>query len=85
MSINNYVLSIGDRLLHDHGMEQDNFAADALAASGDCFVTLATQLDELTHHHVSTAQHPVLEDMVRTLLYLQRHYAVVKKPSNYRQ
>lgn len=85
MSINDYILSMRDRLLHDHAIEQDNFAIDALAASGDCFVTLASQLDELTHQQMSTAQHPQLEDMVRTLLYLQRHYAVVKKPANYRQ
>jgi hypothetical protein len=83
--LNNYILPIHDRLLHDRGPKSDNFAVDALAASGDFFITLATQLDELTRVSDTTAHNPVLEDMIRTLIYMQRHYAIAKKRPNYRQ
>jgi ABC-type transporter Mla subunit MlaD len=69
----------------DHDINQTSAVIDSLAASGDCFVTLATQLDDLTHQQASTTHNPLLEEIIRTLLYLQRHYQVVKKPANYRQ
>lgn len=80
-----YIIPLHDRFLYDHNAKADGYAADALAASGDLFITLATQLDELTHAADSTRCNLVLEDIIRTLIYLQRHYAVVKKPANYRQ
>lgn len=83
MANDDYTFLMSDRMLHD--IDLTSAAADALAVSGDCFVTLATQLDELTHQQASTAHNPKIEDIIRTLLYLQRHYAVVKKPANYRQ
>lgn len=81
----NYSLVNSARLLHDHGTMPDNFAVEALAASGDFFITLATQLDELTHANDKTTHNPILEDMIRTLIYMQRHYEVAKKQPNYRQ
>ena len=80
-----YVIPLHDRFLHDHSSHEGSYAADVLAASGDLFITLATQLDELTHLADTTRRNPVLEDMIRTLIYLQRHYEVVKKQANYRQ
>jgi len=55
---------------------QQQADVDALVASGDGFITLATQLDA----------HPAeVEEVIRVLLYLQRHYSIVKKQPNFRQ
>lgn len=58
---------------------------DALVSSGDCFVTLATQLDELTHIGLGSRVDLTLEQVVSTLMYLQRNYQLGKKPADYRQ
>ncbi len=60
---------------------------DALVASGDCFVTLATNIDEVTDllGADATITHPQLNKLASTLLYLQRHYQIKRKPSEYRQ
>lgn len=52
---NNYKLNgANDLLLHDHEALTDPTPIDALVASGDCFVTLATQLDAMTHDESHT-------------------------------
>ncbi len=81
----NYLITLRDRFLHDRGSMSESFQVDALAASGDLFITFATRLDELTHMKDAARLNPILEDIIRTLIYLQQHYAVVKKPANYRQ
>lgn len=57
-------------------------AVQALVASGDCFVTLATIVDEAAEatapdSHISSQ----LEKVTATLLYLQRHYEIRRKPA----
>lgn len=79
-----YSLELETRYLHD-GSEDTALKVDALAASGDCFITVATELDALTHAALPESVRLKLEDTIRTLLYLQRNYAVVKKQSDYRQ
>jgi hypothetical protein len=75
------------QLLHDEASPQERMALDALVASGDCFITLATKLDTLIEALKEADQtiQPELERLVADLLYLQRHYQIVKKQSNYRQ
>jgi hypothetical protein len=61
--------------------EERNLETDALVASGDCFVTLATVLDQL-HHDLAAANaatQPELEKVISTLLYLQRHYTIARQ------
>jgi hypothetical protein len=74
-------LFVGDRA------DSHNLEVDALVASGDCFVTLATVLDQLHHSLEAAADHtlPELEKVIRTLLYLQRHYTITRQHPNYRQ
>ncbi len=68
-------------LFHDYVDDSANMDMDALVASGDCFVTLASQLDEITELMESEPEvvKPQLEQIVRTLLYLQRLYKPVRK------
>ena len=55
-------------------------ADDALAASGDCFVTVATRLDKLAQSlEQDSVEQIEIEHIVRSLLYLQDHYAVIAK------
>jgi len=81
----------------DHGLTihdyADNFAdmgsskesqhldSDALVASGDYFVTLATSLDHLSQGLAKRKQpeHVALERTINELLYLQRNYQIIKK------
>ena len=54
--------------------------ADAMAASGDYFVTLATRLDKLAQGlPQDSAEQIELEHQVQTLLYLQDRYDIVAK------
>lgn len=54
--------------------------ADALAASGDYFMVLATRLDLLAQTlPQDSAEQIEVEHLINTLFYLQRHYAVVPK------
>ncbi|MGC1177266.1 MAG: hypothetical protein WA843_04305 [Candidatus Saccharimonadales bacterium] len=71
------------KLLRDHPDDSDYLEIEALVASGDCLITLATELDglNLTQH----VAHPQVEKVIRTLLYLQRHYKLARKPSEHRQ
>ncbi|MDB5185020.1 MAG: hypothetical protein JWN38_828 [Candidatus Saccharibacteria bacterium] len=81
-----YNLSDAIRLLRDSEVPERNMTIDALVASGDCFITIATALDQYAHLHASGQTVPAeLEDAITTLLYLQRNYRAVRKPSDYRQ
>lgn len=74
---NNYTITSNDASMHDIG---DNLETGALVASGDCFVTLATQLDELAHDQVAPEDlRSKLEAITKTLIDLQRQYKIVKK------
>jgi hypothetical protein len=74
------------QLLHDYDDTQ-HLDIDALVASGDCFITLATVLDDSTKHLQAdnVLALPQIEKTINTLLYLQRHYQVIRKRSEYRQ
>ncbi|MDB5175626.1 MAG: hypothetical protein JWM81_484 [Candidatus Saccharibacteria bacterium] len=76
-----------DSVLHDIEQSGRDMAIDALVASQDCHIMLATALDQYVHNHFgANDQLPgELEDVIRTLLYLQRHYSLVSKKSDYRQ
>lgn len=56
---------------------------DALVASGDCFVALATILDQVDEALVRNGigPQPELEKVISNLLYLQRYYRLSKKSS----
>lgn len=96
MSSITYSLSFADHLL-SHGPGRTRLMRDfidenpegvgALVASGDCFITLATTLDEVVETLSSADEiaRPQLERLVRTLLYLQRHYKITRKTPDYRQ
>jgi hypothetical protein len=63
------------------GVDKREFnQADAQAASGDYFVTLATRLDMLGQAMPrDSAEQIEIENLVTTLFYLQKHYRVVAK------
>ncbi len=66
-------------LVHDAEMHLDQMQVEALAASGDCFVTLATEIDRISElvGQASTEHLRLeLEKLARILLYLQQHYKV---------
>ena len=53
---------------------------DAMAASGDCFITLATRLDKVAQGLPQDSSEQIeLENLVKTLFYLQDNYDVVSK------
>jgi hypothetical protein len=78
-----------DLLLHDYADDLANMGsgkirrleADALVASGDYFVTLATALDQISQFLTERDQpeHLQLEHDINDLLYLQRNYRINKK------
>jgi hypothetical protein len=74
------------RLLRD-GADYDRLDIDALVASGDCFITLATTLDDCTRFldRKDSVALPQIEKTISLLMYLQRHYRVVRKRSEYYQ
>lgn len=73
----NYAITGNDSRVHDIG---DNLETGALVASGDCFITLATQLDELAHGDLADREMRVkLEAITKTLMELQHNYMIVKK------
>ncbi len=80
------VLSHGPSLLSGAGWVNDlddsrEFTeADALAASGDYFMVLATKLDLLAQSlPLDSAEQIEIEHIVTTLFYIEQHYAVVAK------
>lgn len=53
---------------------------DAMAASGDYFITLATRLDKLSQGlSQDSAEQIEIEHLVQTLFYMQEHYELVAK------
>jgi hypothetical protein len=75
------------RLFQDISTKPAQLEIDAWVASGDIFAMLATALDAVSGLLTADkkAVHPQLEHQINTLLYLQRHYSVVRKQSDYRQ
>jgi hypothetical protein len=73
-------VSLPTALLHDLDVNPDNLVIQALVASGDCFEMIASNLDQISRSlsNDSPLQFQ-LEHTIRTLLYLQRHYKVIKK------
>lgn len=74
--------SNGGGLVQDVDDQPNAMLVESLVASGDCFVTLATESDKISelltkpsNKHVSLE----LDKLTRMLLYLQQHYKVVKK------
>jgi hypothetical protein len=67
-------------LLHDLDTNPDNLVIEALAASGDCFEMIASNLDQISRN--IPENNPMqfqLEHTIRILLYLQHHYKIVRK------
>jgi len=61
------------------GTPQD-LAVRALVASGDCFEMLGSSLDQISRRlKDSDPNQAELEYLIRTLLYLQRHYKITKR------
>ena len=86
MTNSSYHITNTPQLLHDYEEVSNPDNVHALVASGDCFITLATRLDDIVKNpDTGTVDHVALEDIIRTLIYLQRHYAVVKQQPNHRQ
>ena len=53
---------------------------DAMAASGDCFITLATQLDKIAQGLPQNSSEQIeLENMVQVLFYLQDNWQLAVK------
>jgi len=62
------------------GEVRDFNIIDAMAASGDYFITLATRLDKLAQGMPQdSAEQIELEHLIKTLFYMQEHYALVAK------
>lgn len=74
-------------LLQDLSGKLRTMEIDAQAASGDIFVMLATAVDAVSGQLTTDKPivHPQLQKIAETLIYLQRHYQVSRKPSDYRQ
>lgn len=68
--------------LHDLPQDAAKLRLQALVASGDYFETLAARLEQVAAvlPEVSVEQHQ-LQEAVSQLLYLQREYAITKKPT----
>jgi len=97
MSADTYQLLPSDTILHDGTplrsllRDYDNdckrLDVETMVASGDCLITLATSLDDSTKL-LQDDDAPALaqiEITISTLLYLQHHYRLVRKRSEYRQ
>jgi hypothetical protein len=96
MSSGKYRVTTRDRVL-THGRQPlqllrddadyDRLDVDALVASGDCFITLATSLDDSTKFLKSadSVALPQIEKAISVLMYLQRHYRIIRKRSEYYQ
>lgn len=67
-------------VLHDMADKREFNQADALAASGDFFIMMATKLDMLAQSMPRDSGEQIeLENLIQTLFYLQKHYKVVAK------
>lgn len=72
----------GNGLVHDAELQLDQLQVEALVASGDCFVTLATEVDKISDMlNDIDPKHTALEleKLTRILLYLQQHYEIKPK------
>lgn len=69
------------QMVRDDDAAYNQLDVEALVASGDCFVTIATSLDDCTKLLAPTETDalPQIEKAISVLLYLQRHYKVVRK------
>jgi hypothetical protein len=90
MSDKPYRLAVGAQKLLLHDSDDEDRARqdiDALVASGDCFITIATSLDDSTKHLKATDSKalPQIEGAIRVLMHLQRHYRIVRKHAEYKQ
>ncbi len=66
--------------VHDIADGREYIEADALAASGDYFMVLATKLDLLAQSLPRDSSEQIeVEHLVTTLFYLEKHYKVVAK------
>ena len=98
MSVNTYSLTIANPLslhgawqphvLEDRDLPLGGYSAEeieALVASGDCFVTLATKLDKLIQLLTNDAKTvgPEMEQLAQQLFYMQRYYKIVRKLPRY--
>lgn len=75
-------------LLGDHDKNVRHTEIDAMVASGDFFITVATALDSIANSLTADAprHRPQLEHLVKTLLHMQRHYQIaIKRPPDFRQ
>jgi hypothetical protein len=64
----------------DEGEIREFNVADAMAASGDYFITLATRLDKIAQGlPQDSAEQIELEHLVKMLFYFQEHYDLVAK------
>lgn len=61
----------------------DATEVDAMARSGDCFVTLASELDAICHNVKDYGARLQLENIVSDLLYLQDNYDITKKENDH--
>jgi hypothetical protein len=94
--INSYSLNASDGVI-SHGYGAINLfnepgdldtpeAIDALVASGDCFVTLATALEAINQSLTADAKTagPQLERLASILFYMQRYYKIKSKTPDHR-
>ena len=66
--------------LNDLPSDSINWRSEALAASGDFCETLAAKLEEIVGILPKTSvEHHQMEDAIDQLLYMQRHYKLVRK------
>lgn len=75
---NEFPLLLGD---HDNHPDPHKAELDALVASGDYFITLATTLDQINEEVAATNEtgHGALEKLISDLAYLQQKYKISKK------
>jgi hypothetical protein len=71
----------------DTDKDRPDLEAEALVASGDCLISLATSLDQVTEMLADEDEvaRPQIEKTISTLLYLQRRYRLVPKKPEHRQ
>lgn len=67
-------------MLHDSNEDYET-EIEAVAASDDCFIRLATQINDAVRFLVSDPKDasPELQKIVATLFYLQRNYRLVRR------
>jgi hypothetical protein len=63
----------------EHPHDRGDFALDAMARSGDYFVTLASRLDALARTVEGYEERLQIEDIVSDLIYMQDNYQLTKK------